>query len=55
VSHPTTSLAGRLFRRHVALPSEHGAWVFLLSPMIIGFFAGGRWSVTSFYLIVAAL
>lgn len=45
----------RLFRRHVALPAEHGAWAFLLGPLIIGFFAGGRWSVVSFYLIVAAL
>ena len=45
----------RFARRHVALPSDHGSWVFLLSPLIIGFFAGGRWTVPCLYLIVAAL
>ena len=44
-----------LFRRHVALPSEHGAWVFLFSPLLIGLFAGGGWSVVTLYLIIAAL
>ncbi len=29
-----------LLRRHIALPGEHGAWVFLLSPLLIGLFAG---------------
>ena len=47
--------ATHLFRRQVALPSEHGAWVFLFSPLLIGLFAGGSWSVASLYLIVAAL
>jgi hypothetical protein len=44
-----------LFRRHIALPSEHGSWVFLLSPLLIGLFAGGRWTMATVYLIVAAL
>jgi hypothetical protein len=39
----------------VALPGDHGSWVFLLSPLIIGLFAGGRWTLPSLYLIVAAL
>lgn len=43
-----------LFRRHVALPSDHGSWVFLLSPLLIGLFAGGEWRAATFYLIVAA-
>jgi hypothetical protein len=25
--------------RIIALPQEHGSWVFILSPLIIGFFA----------------
>ena len=29
-----------IWRRHIALPNEHGAWVFLLSPLIIGLAAG---------------
>ena len=51
-----TTLAPRsLFRRHVALPNDHGAWVFLLSPLLVGLFAGGRWAWASGFLVVAAL
>jgi hypothetical protein len=45
----------RLFLRHVALPSDHGSWVFLLSPLLIGLFAGGRWHIADLYLVIAAL
>jgi hypothetical protein len=44
-----------LFLRHVALPSDHGSWVFLLSPLLIGLFAGGSWSIADLFLIIAAL
>ena len=44
-----------LFLRHVALPSDHGSWVFLLSPLLIGLFAGGSWSLATIYLVIAAL
>jgi len=44
-----------LFQRHIALPSDHGSWVFLLSPLMIGLFAGEAWSLPSVYLIIAAL
>jgi hypothetical protein len=44
-----------LFLRHVALPSDHGSWVFLLSPLLIGLFAGSSWSISTLFLIVAAL
>ena len=46
------------FRRHIALPSEHGAWVFIFSPLLIGIAAGvseGGWSIAMGYLILAAL
>jgi hypothetical protein len=42
-------------RRHVAFPSEHGTWAFLLGPLLIGLFAGGRWTLVTTYLVVAAL
>lgn len=42
-------------KRHIALPAEHGAWVFILSPLLIGLFAGGHWTAASAYLIVAAM
>ena len=41
------------FRRFIALPSEHGSWVFLLSPLLIGIFAGGSFTISSVYLIIA--
>ena len=44
-----------VMRRHVALPTDHGSWVFLLSPLLIGLFAGGSWSMATLYLIVAAV
>lgn len=44
----------QVFRRHVALPSDHGSWAFFLAPLAIGLFAGGRWHTTALYLTVAA-
>lgn len=43
------------FRRVIALPSEHGAWVFLLSPLLIGIFSADQFTWASILLIVAAL
>ncbi|MBE9524925.1 MAG: YwiC-like family protein [Chloroflexi bacterium] len=45
----------KYFKRHIALTSEHGSWVFLLSPLLIGLFAGRNWSTISFYLFFASL
>ncbi|MCK4898347.1 MAG: YwiC-like family protein [Anaerolineales bacterium] len=42
-------------RRHIALPGEHGAWVFLLSPLLIGLAAGGKLTIASLYLVIALL
>lgn len=44
-----------LFRRQIALPQEHGAWVFLLSPLFIGLIAGKTLNAASLALSVAAL
>ncbi|MGB2909655.1 MAG: YwiC-like family protein, partial [Anaerolineales bacterium] len=41
--------------RYIAIPQDHGSWVFLLSPLLIGLFAGGNWSSASAFLIIAAL
>ena len=43
------------FVRHIALPQDHGSWVFLLSPLLIGLFAGGSLSTASTILIIGAL
>jgi len=44
-----------LLIRHIALPQDHGSWVFLLSPLFIGLFAANEWSFTTILLILAAL
>lgn len=37
------------------MPSDHGSWVFLLSPLLIGLAVGGRWTTAVGYLIVASV
>ncbi len=44
-----------LFKRHIALPQDHGSWVFILSPLLIGLFAGEHFSPASINLIIAAM
>ena len=44
-----------IFRRHIALPTDHGSWVFLISPLIIGLCAGKSWNSATLFLILAAL
>ncbi|MEW6094570.1 MAG: YwiC-like family protein [Chloroflexota bacterium] len=44
-----------LFVRHIAIPQDHGSWVFILSPLIIGIFAGGDFTLASFFLVLAAM
>jgi hypothetical protein len=41
-------------RRHIALPQDHGSWVFLISPLLVGLFAGGGLNPASVFLILAA-
>jgi hypothetical protein len=43
------------FRRQIYLPQDHGSWVFIFSPLLIGLFAGGTFSSACFYLVVAAV
>lgn len=45
----------KLFRKHIAVPQDHGSWVFILSPLLIGIFAGGAFTPASFSLVVAAM
>lgn len=43
------------FKKQIALPQDHGSWVFILSPLLVGIFAGGDFSPATFSLIVAAM
>lgn len=45
----------KLLQRQIALPQDHGAWVFIFSPLLIGLFAGKNFSAASLTLSVAAL
>ena len=44
-----------IFLPHIALPQDHGSWVFILSPLLIGLFAGEHITPASINLIVAAM
>ncbi len=50
-----SGLKQSIFRRQIALPQDHGSWIFLLSPLLIGLFAGGSFSLASAFLIIAAM
>jgi hypothetical protein len=43
------------FRKQIFLPQDHGSWVFILSPLSIGLFAGDRFTLASLSLIIAAM
>lgn len=43
------------FKKQIALPQDHGSWVFILSPLLIGIFAGGEFTYATFNLIIAAM
>jgi len=43
------------FNRQIALPQDHGSWVFILSPLLVGLFAGGAFTYASLSLVVAAM
>ncbi|MCC6147014.1 MAG: YwiC-like family protein [Anaerolineaceae bacterium] len=45
----------RLWQRHIAVPIEHGSWVFLFSPLLIGLAAGRRLGAGSLLLALAVL
>jgi hypothetical protein len=42
-------------QRHIALPADHGSWVFIISPLLIGLFAGRQFTLASVFLIIAAM
>lgn len=50
-----TMAPSRLFNRQIALPQDHGSWVFILSPLLVGLFAGGDFNYASLSLIIAAM
>ena len=43
------------FRKQIFWPQDHGSWVFILSPLLVGLFAGGHFYDASFYLATATM
>jgi hypothetical protein len=50
-----TGMLRAYFRKQVFLPQDHGSWVFILSPLFVGLFAGGRFTFASLSLVIAAM
>ncbi|MFN7035037.1 MAG: YwiC-like family protein [Bellilinea sp.] len=50
-----TGLKSVLFQRHIAVPIEHGSWVFLLGPMMVGVVVSGVLNSAQGWVILAAL
>jgi hypothetical protein len=44
-----------IFNRQIAIPQDHGSWVFLLSPLLIGILAGGVWNWHTTLLVLGAM
>lgn len=43
------------FRKQIFLPQDHGSWVFIFSPLLIGLFSGKHFGLASLYLVIAAV
>jgi hypothetical protein len=50
-----TSKTRSISIRHIALPQDHGSWVFLLCPLLIGLFAGRGWSASNLVLSMGVI
>jgi hypothetical protein len=44
-----------LFKRQIAIPSDHGSWVFLLVPLVIGLYAGNGWDINGLMFLFLGL
>src|SRR5215216_5657678 len=42
-------------RKQIFLPQDHGSWVFIFSPLLVGLFAAGRFTFATVSLVGAAL
>ena len=49
------SMTRDYLRKQIFLPQDHGSWVFIFSPLLVGLFAGETFTLASVSLVVAAL
>jgi hypothetical protein len=43
------------FKKQIAIPQDHGSWVFILSPLLVGIFAGKTFNPGTLYIFIAAM
>jgi len=43
------------FRKQIFLPQDHGSWVFIFSPLLVGLFLSGRFTSASLNLVIASI
>jgi hypothetical protein len=48
-----TRFRDRIWRRHYAIPPEHGSWIWWIGPFVVGLAAGGRAGSASVILALA--
>jgi len=53
-ANKTEKQASSIFNKQIAIPSDHGSWIFIITPLLIGFFAAQNWTPANIYLILAA-
>ena len=51
----TLSPSTSLFRKHIALPQQHGSWALWLGPYVIGIGVGGAFKIELIWLTLASL
>lgn len=51
----TLSPSASLFRKHIALPQQHGSWALWLGPYVIGIGVGGAFKIELIWLTLASL
>jgi hypothetical protein len=49
------NMSAAYFRKQIFLPQDHGSWVFIFSPLLVGLFAGKYFGAASVFLVIAAV
>lgn len=44
-----------IFLKYIAIPQDHGSWVFIISPLMIGLFAGKSFSIETVVFVITAM
>ena len=50
-----TTFRSKYLRKQIAVPQDHGSWVFIITPLVIGFYLSGHFTTPAIYLLTAAL